>query len=147
MTRQRDHSQTPKGADAIWRAEYRAQRRAERVASVQHDLFGGEPIELFHPTGKAKPRPDPKRYKRRAYLTPAEQTDLLASAANWLRIRQRVRIDADSPHQFAAREGVVWRLCSPVFADRVYVYLDAVGNERTEKIAFVEVRDVEPIGQ
>lgn len=135
------------GTDAHWRAEYRAQRRAERVASVQHDLFGGEPIELFHPTGKAKPTPDPKRYKRRAYLTPAEQADLLASAANWLRIRQRVRIDADSPHQFAAREGVVWRLCSPVFADRVYVYLDAVGNERTEKIAFVEVRDVEPIGQ
>jgi hypothetical protein len=34
-----------------------------------------------------------------------------------------------------------------VFADRVYVYLDLVGSERSEKIAFVEVRDVEPIGE
>lgn len=132
--------------DARWRAEYREQRYAERVASVQHDLFGGDPIELFRPNAKPKPIVDPKRYKPRPDLTAAELATTLASAANWLRTRQRVRIDPSSPHQFAAREGVVWRLCSPVFADRVYVYLDAVGQERSEKIAFVEVRDVEPIG-
>ena len=74
-------------------------------------------------------------------------TAMLATAANWLHVRQRVRISADSPCEFAGREGVVWRLCSPVFADRVYVYLDSVGNERSEKIAFAEVRDVEPIEQ
>lgn len=133
------------GSDAAWRAAFRRQRHAERVATVQPDLFGGAAIEHYHPTGRAKPIASPTRHKRRPDLTTAERAALLASAANWLRTRQRVRIEADSPHQFAAREGVVWRLCSPVFADRVYVYLDAVGNERSEKIAFVEVRDVEPI--
>lgn len=135
------------GSDAAWRAAYRQHRIGERVATVQHDLFGGAPIEHYHPTDKAKPVTNPKRYKRRPYLTPAEKSALLASAANWLRTGQRVRVEDDSPNQFAAREGVVWRTCSPVFADHVYVYLDAVGNERTEKIAFVEVRDVEPIAQ
>ncbi|MFN7104602.1 MAG: hypothetical protein ACK4N1_18445, partial [Pseudorhizobium sp.] len=43
------------------------------------------------------------------------------------------------------RKGVIWRLCSPVFADHTYVYLDPIGAERAEKIAMVELRDVEPI--
>ena len=133
--------------DALGRAEYRREREAERVVAEQPDLFGGEPVRLFRPNAKPRPIVDHKRYKPRPLLTPAEQASMLATAANWLRVRQRVRIGADSPHQFAAREGVVWRLCSPVFADRVYVHLDPVGNERTEKIAFVEVRDVEPIGE
>ena len=137
----------PRTPDALWREQYRREREAERVAIEQPDLFGGEPVRVFRPNAKPRPIVDRKRYKRRDYLTPAEQTAMLATAANWLRVRQRVRINDDSPHQFAAREGVVWRLCSPVFADRVYVYLDLVGTERTEKIAFVEVRDVEPIGE
>lgn len=133
--------------DAKWRNEYRKARYAERVASVQLDLFGAVAIEQFHRNDAAKLRPDPKRYKvRRGFLTKDEERALLASAANWLRVRQRVRIAIDAPHEFAGRAGVVWRLCGPVFADRVYVYLDLVGSERSEKIAFVEVRDVEPIG-
>lgn len=36
-------------------------------------------------------------------------------------------------------------LCSPVFADRTYVYLDPVGAERAEKIAQVELRNIAPI--
>lgn len=43
------------------------------------------------------------------------------------------------------RKGVVWRLCSPVFADHLYVYLDPIGAERVEKTPMVELRDVEPI--
>jgi hypothetical protein len=43
------------------------------------------------------------------------------------------------------RRGVVWRLCSPVFADHLYVYLDPIGAERVEKTPMVELRDVEPI--
>ena len=132
--------------DARWRVAYRAQQHAERVASVQLDLFGAAPVEQFRRSARPKPTPDPKRYRARSFLTHAEQGTMLDSAANWLRVGQRVRIDATSPHEFAGREGVVWRLCSPVFADRVYVYLDTVGNERSEKIAFAEVRDVEPIG-
>lgn len=137
----------PRTPDAVWREQYRREREAERVAIEQPDLFGGEPVRVFRPNAKPRPIVDQKRYKHRDYLTAAEQAAMLATAANWLRVRQRVRISSDSPHQFAAREGVVWRLCSPVFADRVYVYLDLVGTERTEKIAFVEVRDVEPIGE
>ena len=43
------------------------------------------------------------------------------------------------------RTGVIWRLCGAVFADHVYVNLDLVGAERSEKVAFVELRDVAPI--
>ena len=50
-------------------------------------------------------------------------------------------------YRFIGREGVVYRLCSPVFAERVYIFLDPVGAERAEKIAFVELRDVEPIAE
>ena len=39
----------------------------------------------------------------------------------------------------------IWRLCSAVFADHVYVNLDLIGAERSEKVAFVELRDVAPI--
>lgn len=53
-------------------------------------------------------------------------------------------IDGSSERR-AGREGVVWRLCSSVFADYVYVNLDLVGNERSEKVVFLELRDVEPI--
>ena len=129
------------------RTEYRQARAAERIASVQFDLFGAAPIEQFRRSGRPKPVVDRKRYRARPFLTKDEQAAMLATAANWLHVRQRVRISADSPCEFAGREGVVWRLCSPVFADRVYVYLDSVGNERSEKIAFAEVRDVEPIEQ
>lgn len=138
----------PRSPDALWRDEYRRQRAAEWIAAEQPDLFGAEPVRSFRRNAKPKPIVDRKRYnRRRDFLTPAEQAAMLATAANWLRVRQRVRIDAEAPHEFAGREGVVWRLCSPVFADRVYVYLDPVGNEHSEKIAFAEVRDVEPIGE
>jgi hypothetical protein len=32
-----------------------------------------------------------------------------------------------------------------VFQDRVYVHLDPVGSERTEKIEFMEIHDLEPV--
>ena len=147
MTR-RDAERFPEGSDARWRAEYRQSRHEARVAAVQPDLFGAPAIEL-HRRHPAPPPAAPKsvRFKPRPCLTAAEKAATIASAANWLRTRQRVRIAADSPHQYAGRAGVVWRLCSPVFADHVYVFLDPVGGERTEKRAFVEVRDVEPIEQ
>lgn len=69
---------------------------------------------------------------------------------NWLRLGQRVRIvgsfasyDGRADRR-VGRKGVIWRLCSPVFADHTYVYLDPVGAERAEKIAQVELRDVSP---
>ena len=66
-------------------------------------------------------------------------------------IGQRVRIKASpltidgTGERRVGREGVVWRLCSPVFADHTYVNLDLVGAERTEKIVFIELRDIEPV--
>jgi hypothetical protein len=76
---------------------------------------------------------------------------LIRSAANWLRVGQRIRITGSSVSydgSFArrkGRKGIVWRLCSRVFADHLYVYLDPIGAERVEKTAKVELRDVEPI--
>ncbi|WP_454888068.1 hypothetical protein [Sphingomonas oryzagri] len=135
------------GSDAAWRAEYRKHQDEQRVATVQPDLFGAPAVETYRRDAPAKPIVSKSRYRLRPDLDPAEMAMMLASAANWLRTRQRVQIAIDSPHQHAGRQGVVWRLCSPINADRVYVYLDAAGNERTEKIAFVEVRDVEPIAE
>lgn len=132
--------------DAQWRADYRARQNAQRLAHVQPDLFGGPTIEVFRAN---KAPPPPKRtvrdFKPRPFLTKAEIAVMLDRAANWLRVSQRVKIKDDSPCQYAGRTGVIWRKASPVFADRGYVYLDLVGKERSEKIAYVEIRDVEPI--
>ncbi|WP_233386293.1 hypothetical protein [Methylobacterium sp. C25] len=83
--------------------------------------------------------------------TEAEKAALIASAANWLRVGQPVRIagapltlDGDAGQRIG-RTGVVWRLCSPVFADQVDVNLDLIAAERSEKVVFVELCDVEPI--
>lgn len=87
----------------------------------------------------------------RKRLTPEEKAAVTAGAANWLRLGQRIRIvsataslDGGNERRIG-RVGVIWRLCSPVFADHVYVNLDLVGQERSEKIVFVELRDVTPI--
>ena len=135
------------GSDAAWRAEYRRQQDAQRIATVQPDLFGAPAIETYRRDAPPKPVLSKDRYRPRASLTAEEMAALLAYAANWLRTRQRVRISSDSPEKHAGRAGVVWRLGSAVNPDRVYIYLDPAGNERTEKIAFVEVRDVEPAGE
>src|SRR3546814_1769750 len=89
---------------------------------------------------------------RPTFLTDEEKAVIINGAANWLHIRQRVRIvdgpgpvdPQYGPYRFIGREGVVWRLCSSVFADRCYVFLDPVGAERAEKIVFVELRDIAP---
>ena len=36
-------------------------------------------------------------------------------------------------------------MCSPTFADYVYINLDLVGQERSEKVIFIELRNVTPI--
>ena len=75
---------------------------------------------------------------------------MLRSAANWLRLGQRVRLTGSSDsidgqsERRVGRLGVVWRI-SRTFTDYVHVYLDPVGAERSEKIVFIELRDVEPI--
>jgi hypothetical protein len=97
----------------------------------------------------------PARADRPAFLSTEERDEIIRSAANWLHLGQRVRI-VDGPgavdpayggYRWIGREGGVYRLCSPVFAERVYVFLDPVGSERAEKEVFVEIRDLEPIDQ
>src|SRR3546814_13784227 len=86
----------------------------------------------------------PGRADRPTFLTDEEKAVIINGAANWLHIRQRVRIvdgpgpvdPQYGPYRFIGREGVVWRLCSSVFADRCYVFLDPVGAERAEKLVF-----------
>ncbi|WP_430912186.1 hypothetical protein [Methylobacterium sp. sgz302541] len=115
-------------------------------------------VELFHdlaPEEQARRlAADPQTpFARttRAILTAEEIGALVAGAANWLRVGQPVRITGapltldGCAERRVGRTGVIWRLCSAVFADHVYVNLDLIGAERSEKVAFVELRDVAPI--
>ncbi len=158
-----------------WRKEYREAQFRDRVVGVQHDLFGGAAVTHYRRHAAEAPfqRPaienidakleriagdplatfGPERADRPAFPSQEEKEAIIRGAANWLRLGQRVRI-VDGPgavdpafggYRFIGREGAVYRLCSSVFADHVYVFLDPVGAERAEKIAFVELRDLEPI--
>lgn len=175
-----DVEKFPPGTDARWRAQYRQAQYERALIGIQPDLLGGPAIEVFRATQKAlKPAPWTKDYEveffadlppdeqeqrlradpqtpfartTRGELTKDERKALVASAANWLRVGQRVRI-VSAPLSFdgqteakVGREGVIWRLCSAAFNDHTYVNLDLIGAERSEKIRMVELRDVEPIG-
>jgi hypothetical protein len=153
---------------ALWRRAYHEAMFNRRLVGVQHDLFGAKPTTHMHKTKPGpvcdwQPEPVDDKLARiardrnatfgigRPDLSDDEKTDVIRGAANWLRIGQRVRIvgsfasyDGRADRR-VGRRGVIWRLCSPVFADHTYVYLDPIGAERVEKIAMVELRDVEPI--
>lgn len=158
----------PQTPEALWRRAYHEAMFAKRLIGVQHDLFGGKPSTHMHktkpgPVHNWTPEPVEEKLARvardpgatfgvgRPLLTEAEKTAVIRGAANWLRIGQRVQIVGSMSsydgraERRAGRKGVVWRLCSPVFADHTYVYLDPVGAERTDKVALVELRDVAPI--
>lgn len=158
----------PPTPEALWRRAYHEAMFNRRLVGVQHDLFGGKPTTHMH---KAKPgpvidwQPGPVEDKLariardrnatfgigRPMLNAEEKAAVIGGAANWLRIGQRVRIAGSfasydgRAERRVGRKGVIWRLCSPVFADHTYVYLDPIGAERAEKIAMMELRDVEPI--
>ena len=158
----------PPSPEILWRRAYHKAMFARRLVGVQPDLLGAKPVTHMH---RAKPglvvdwQPEPVAEKLarialdpnatfgigRPALSDDEKTAVIRGAANWLRIAQRGRIvgsfasyDGRSERR-VGRKGVIWRLCSPVFADHTYVYLDPVGAERVEKIAMVELRDVAPI--
>jgi hypothetical protein len=157
-----------------WRREYQREQASIRIAGFQADLFGAPTVTHYHrhapgPKVEREPEPlvvkldrikgdplatfGPARADRPAFLSRDERDAIVRAAANWLRVRQRVRIvDAPGavdpqfgPERFLGRTGVVWRLCSSTFDDRCYVFLDPVGGERTQKIEMVELRDIEPI--
>jgi hypothetical protein len=158
----------PPTPETLWRRAYHKAMFARRLVGVQPDLFGAKPVTHMHrtkpgPVSDWTPEPVEVKLARiardpqatfgigRPALSPEERRAVIDGAANWLRIAQRVRIvgsfasyDGRSERR-VGRKGVIWRLCSPVFADHTYVYLDPVGAERAEKIAMVELRDVEPI--
>jgi len=155
---------TPEGQ---WRRDYHAAMVAKRTIGVQPDLFGAKPVTHMHktrpgPVSDWKPEPVEEKLARiagdpnatfgigRPALGEDEKAALIRSAANWLRVGQRVRLTGSSPSidgQFerrVGRLGVVWRV-SRTITDYVHIYLDPVGAERAEKIVFVELRDVEPV--
>ncbi|WP_320188742.1 hypothetical protein RMS29_027880 (plasmid) [Agrobacterium rosae] len=112
-----------------------------------HDLSEQEQSALL----AADPQTPFARTGRKS-LSKEESAAVISAAQNWLRLGQRVRvIDAPvsldgEPEKRVGREGVIWRLCSTAFADRVYVNFDPLMRERSEKIAFLELRDIIPIG-
>lgn len=87
----------------------------------------------------------------RKRLSPEEKAAMIASAANWLHLGQRVRTTGSAPsidgsnERRVGRVGVVWRTYRPPFEDYVHINLDLVGQECTEKVVFVELRDVVPL--
>ncbi len=161
-------SRKPPTPEALWRRAYHEAMFNRRLVGVQHDLFGGKPTTHMHkakpgPASDWKPEPVEEKLARiardrsatfgigRPALSEDEKATVVRGAANWLRVGQRVRIvgsfasyDGRADRR-VGRKGVIWRLCSPVFADHTYVYLDPIGAERAEKIAMVELRDVVPI--
>ena len=153
--------------DGQWRHDYHAAMVAKRTIGVQPDLFGAKPVTHMHrtrpgPVSDWKPEPVEEKLARiardpnaafgigRPALSDEEKAAMLRSAANWLRLGQRVRLIGSSGSidgQFerrVGRAGVVWRISRSI-TDYVHIYLDPVGAERSEKIVFVELRDVEPI--
>ena len=158
----------PPTPEALWRRAYHEAMFNRRLVGVQHDLFGGKPTTHMHkakpgPASDWKPEPVEEKLARiardrsatfgigRPALSEDEKAAVIRGAANWLRVGQRVHIvgsfasyDGRADRRIG-RKGVIWRLCSPVFADHTYVYLDPIGAERAEKIAMVELRDVAPI--
>ena len=111
-----------------------------------HDLSPEEQVRQL----AADPQTPWARTTRKA-LTPEEKAAMIASAANGLRLVQSVRVSGTSPsidgsnERRVGRVGVVWRLCSTPFADYVYINLDLIGQERSEKVILVELRDIVPI--
>jgi hypothetical protein len=164
----------PLSDDDRWRRDYQAEQERRRVVGYQQDLFASTAVTHYHrhrpaPSWDHTPPETieakleriaggpsatfgPPRSDRPAILTKAERAAIVARATNWLRVRQRVRLIAAPGsvdpgygiHRFLGRAGVVWRLCRG-FDDHCYVFFDPVGGERTAKIEFVELRDLEPV--
>lgn len=153
--------------DGQWRHDYHAAMIAKRTIGVQPDLFGAKPVTHMHrtrpgPVTNWQPESVEEKLARiardphaafgigRPALSNEEKAAMLRSVANWLRLGQRVRLIGSSASidgQFerrVGRVGVVWRI-SRTITDYVHIYLDPIGAERSEKIVFVELRDVEPI--
>lgn len=158
----------PLTPEAQWRRDYHRAMFNRRLVGVQPDLFGAKPVTHLHrakpgPVVDWKPEPVEEKLARIAHdrsatfgigrpaLSDEEKAAVIRGAANWLRVGQRVRLVGSfasydgRAERRVGRKGVIWRLCSPVFADHTYVYLDPIGAERVEKIAQVELRDVAPI--
>lgn len=158
----------PPTPEALWRRAYHKAMFARRLVGVQPDLFGEKPVTHMHrtkpgPVSTWTPEPVEEKLARlardpqatfgigRPALSAEEKAAVIDGAANWLRIAQRVWVGGSfasydgRAERRIGRKGVIWRLCSPVFADHTYVYLDPVGAERAEKITMVELHDVEPI--
>jgi len=134
----------PLTPEAQWRRDYHKAMFNRRLVGAQPDLFGGKPVTHMHkaapgPVIDWKPEPVEDKLARiarnpnatfgigRPGLNDEEKAVLIGSAANWLRVGQRIRIAGSSVssdgrfERRVGRKGVVWRLCSPVFADHLYV--------------------------
>lgn len=175
ILRRVDEPPRPRTDDDRWRETYAEEQRRRRIVGYQQDLFRNTTITHYR-RGAAAPivahRPveavaaklerikgdplatfGPLRTDRPAILTDRQKKAILRGAANWLKVRQRVKL-VDAPgsvdpaygmERYLGRCGVIWRLCGATFAHHCYVFFDAVGAERTEKIHMVEVRDLEPL--
>jgi hypothetical protein len=143
-------------AEDHWRREYQAEQERRRVIGYQADLFTAKPVTHYHrhrlaPSWDRTPDETieekleriagdrlatfgPLRADRPAFLTAGEKAEIIAKAANWLRVSQRIRL-IDAPgsvdpafgiQRYLGRYGVVWRLCGSPFSEHCYVFFDPV---------------------
>ncbi len=125
-------------APAPWTLDYQIERVDDLAPEDLARRLAADPQTPFARTTRAK-------------LTPEEVAALVVSASNWLRVGQPVRITGSpltfdgSDERHVGRTGVIWRLGGQAFSDYVYVNLDLIGAERSEKVVFIELRDVAPV--
>jgi hypothetical protein len=75
-----------------------------------------------------------------------DERDAIARwAANWLAVGQPIKLIGGSP-RLIGRKGRIFRLCSSINRDYIYVRLVRCGMEHDAKIVFAELRHIEPLG-
>lgn len=73
---------------------------------------------------------------------------VIEAAANWLRLGQRVRVHLDprvGGGDVSGCAGTIHRLCSPVFADYVYVHFAPRGREKRPRVRMLPLEILEPV--
>ena len=68
-------------------------------------------------------------------------------ASNWLRVGQQVKVHADARlggGDIAGRVGTIHRLCGPVFADYVAVFVPPKGRETVPRVRMLPLEIIEP---
>ena len=79
--------------------------------------------------------------------TARQRAEVVAAVSNWLRAGQAVKVHLDprvGGGSVAGRIGTIYRLCSPVFSDFVYVHFAATGRQKLPRIRLLPLEILTP---